>query len=129
MSARSSSLLSGVVLNVGSFLTSLHTIDTISAVAFTISLWRSARNPPVLHFNAWSMLYFALQTQSSGKRLSSHPYLNKTASKNLRLVNENLSCFNGKDDNHIEATSDFAISLAFNCACVILFRRFLRRLS
>ena len=49
------------------------------------------------------MFYFALQTYSCGKRLSSHLYLNKTGSKNSRLVNEKLSCFNGKDDNYIEA--------------------------
>ena len=110
------------MLNAGSFLTSLHTIDSISAVTFTISLWRSVRNPPVLHVNAWSMLYFALQTHSCGKCLSSHPYLNKTASKNLRLVD-------GKDESHIEAPSDVAVSLAFNCVCAILLRRFLRRLS
>ena len=61
MSAQSSSLLSGLVLNAGSFLTSLHTIDSISAVTFTISLWQSVMNPPVLHVNAWSMLYFALR--------------------------------------------------------------------
>ena len=61
--------------------------------------------------------------------LSSHPYLNKTASKNSRLVNQNLSCFNGKDDNHIEAPSDVAISLTFHCAGVILLWKFLRRLS
>ena len=83
MSARSSSLLSGVVHNFGSFLTSLHTIDSMSAVTFTISLWRRVTTPPVLHVNAWSMLHFALQT---------HSCLNKTTSKNSRLVNENLSC-------------------------------------
>ena len=98
MSARSSSLLSGVVLNVGSFLTSLDIIDGISAVTFTISLWWSVTNPLILHVNTWSMLYFALQTHSCGKHLSSHPYLNKTASKNSRLVNKIFSCFNGKDD-------------------------------
>ena len=76
MSARSSSLLSGVVLHVGPFLTCLHTIDSISAVTFTLSLWRSVTNPPVLHVSVWSMLYFAFQTHSCGKRLSSHPYLN-----------------------------------------------------
>ena len=103
MSAQSSSLLSGLVLNAGSFLTSLHTIDSISAVTFTISLWQSVMNPPVLHVNAWPMFYFALQTYSCGKRSSSHLYLNKTGSKNSRLVNEKLSCFNGKDDNYIEA--------------------------
>ena len=129
MSARFSSLLSSEVLNVGSFLTCLHTIDNISAVTFTISLWRSVTNPPVLHVNAWLMFYFALLTYSCGKRLSSHPYLNKTASKNSRLVNEDLSCFNVKDDNHIKAPSDVAISLAFNWAVFILLRRFLRRLS
>ena len=91
----------------------MHTIDSISTVTFTISLWLSVTNPPVLHVNAWSILYFALQTHSCGIRLSSQPYLNKTASKNSRLVNENLSCLNGKDDNHIEAPSDVAISLAF----------------
>ena len=97
------------MLNVGSFLTSLHTIDSISAVTLTMSLWQNVANPPVLHVNAWLMLHFPLQTHSCGKRLSSNPYLNKTASRNLRLVNENLSRFNGKDDNHIEATSDVAI--------------------
>ena len=75
------------------------------AVTFTILLLQSVTNPPVLRVNAWSMLYFALQIHSCGKRLSSHSYLNKTASKNSRLVNDNLSCFNGKDDNHIEAPS------------------------
>ena len=74
-------------------------------------------------------VYFALQTHSCSKSLSSHPYRNKTASKNSHLVNKNLSCFNGKDDNPTEAPSDVAISLAFNCAGVILLRRFLRRLS
>ena len=105
MLSRSSSLLSGVVLNAGSFLTSLHTTDSISAVTFIFLLWRSVTNPPVLHVHALSMLYFALQTHSCGKRLSSHRYLNKTASKNSHLVNEKFSCFNGKD-NHIEAPSD-----------------------
>ena len=109
------------MLNAGSFLISLDTIDSISAVTFTISLWRSVTNPPVLHVNAWSMLYFALQTHSCGKCLSSHPYLNKTASKNLRLVN-------GKDESHIEAPS-VALSLTFNCVGAILLRMFLRRLS
>ena len=123
MSVRNSSLLSGVALNAGSFFTSLYTIDSISAVTFTISLWRSVTNPPVLHVNIWSMLY------SCGKLLSSHRYLNKIASKNSGLVYENLSCFNDKDDNDIEAPSDVAISLAFNCAGIILLRRFLRRLS
>ena len=94
-------LMSGVVLNVGSFLTSLLTIDGISAVTFTFSFM-------------WSMLYFALQVHSCGKRLSSYSYLYKTASKNSRLVNENVSCFNGKDNNHIEAPSDVAILLVFN---------------
>ena len=110
------------MLNAGSFLTSLHTIDSISTVTFTISLWRSVTNPPVLHVNAWSMLHFALQIHSCGKCLSSHPHLNKTASKNLRLVN-------GKDESHIEAPSDVAVSLAFNCVGAILLRMFLRRLS
>ena len=77
MSARSSSLLYGVVHNAGSFLTSLHATDSISAVTFTISLWRSVTNPPVLHANAWSMFCFALQKHSCDKRLSSHSYLNK----------------------------------------------------
>ena len=36
------------------------------------------------------MLYFGLQTHSCGKRLSLHPYLNKTASKNTRLANEDF---------------------------------------
>ena len=80
------------------------------------------------HVNAWSMLYFAVQTQSFGKLLSSHPYVHKTALKNSRLVNENLSCFNGKDGNHSEAPSNVAISLHFNCAGAILLRRFLKRL-
>ena len=129
MSARSSSSLPGVVLNAGSFHTSLHTIDSISAVTFTISLWRSVTNPPILHVNAWSMLYVALQTHLCGKRLSSHSYLDKNASKNSSLVNDKLSCFNGKDGNHIEAPSHVAISLAFNCAGIILLQRFVRRLS
>ena len=75
------------------------------------------------------MLYFALQTHSCGKRLSSHPYINETASKNARLVNENLSCFNSKDDSHIEVPFDVGISLASNRAGAILLLRFLRRLS
>ena len=74
------------------------------------------------------MFYFALQIQSCGKRLTSHPYLDKTALKNSRLVNENLSCFNSKDDNHIEAPSDCSILLAFSYAGAILLRRSLRRL-
>ena len=78
MPAWISSLLSGVVL-IGSFITSLHTIDSIYAATFTISLWRSVTNPPVLHFSVWLMFYFALQTHFCGKRLNSHPYLNKTA--------------------------------------------------
>ena len=44
MSARSSSLLSGVALNGGSFLTFLHIIDSISTVALRISLWRSVND-------------------------------------------------------------------------------------
>ena len=64
MPARSSSLLYGVVHNAGSFLTSLHATDSISAVTFTISLWRSVTNRPVVHANAWSMFCFALQTHS-----------------------------------------------------------------
>ena len=82
-----------------------------------------------LHVNAWSILYFAFQTHSCGKRLSSHPYLNKTASHNSRLVNENLSYFYGKDDNHIEALCSFAPSLAFNYAGVILLQMLLGRSS
>ena len=66
---------------------------------------------------------FCFETHSCGNRVSSHPYLDKTASKNSRLVNEKLSCFNAKNDNHIEAPSDVAISLAFYCAGVILLRR------
>ena len=113
MPARNSSLLSGVVLHVSFFLRSLHTIDSISAVTFIISLWQSVTNPPVLHVNAWSTLYFALQTHSYGKRFSCYPYLSKTASKNSCLVNANLSCFKGKDDNHVEVPSDVAILLPF----------------
>ena len=75
------------------------------------------------------MLYFALETHSCDKRLSSHACLNKTASKNSRLINVNLRCVNGKYDNHIEAPSDVTTSLAFNCAGVLLLRSFLRRLS
>ena len=82
MSARSSLLLSGVVVNVGSFLTFLHTIDSVSAVIFIILLWRSVTDPPVLYVNEWSMLYFALQTHLCCKCLSSHPHLNKSPSKN-----------------------------------------------
>ena len=73
------------------------------------------------------MLYFALQKHSGTKRLSSHPYLNKTTSKNSYLLH--VSCLNGNDDNHTEAPSDVAISLAFNCVGVILLRKFLRRFS
>ena len=108
------------------FLTSLHTIDSISAVTFIISLWQSVTNPPVLHVNAWSILYFALQIHSYGKRFSCYLYLSKTASKNSCLVNANLSCFNGKDDNHVEVPSDVAILLPF---VLVPFWRFLRRLS
>ena len=36
------------------------------------------------------MLHFGLQTHSCGKRLSLHPYLNKAASKNTHLVNEDF---------------------------------------
>ena len=61
--------------------TSLHIIDSISAVTFIISLCRSVTNTPVLHVNAWLMLYFALQTHLCGKHLNSHPYHNKTAKK------------------------------------------------
>ena len=71
MSARSSLLLSGVVVN-----------DSVSAVIFIILLWRSVTDPPVLHVNEWSMLYFALQTHLCCKCLSSHPHLNKSPSKN-----------------------------------------------
>ena len=51
ISAQSSSLLCVVVLNVGSFLTSFHTIDSISAMTFPISLWQSVANPSVFHVN------------------------------------------------------------------------------
>ena len=40
MSAQSSLLLSGVVVN-----------DSVSAVIFIILLWRSVTDPPVLHVN------------------------------------------------------------------------------
>ena len=79
-------------------------------LAFTILLWRSVSYPLVLYVNTWSMLYFALQTHLSDQRLSSHPYLNKTASKTLHCIYVNLSSFNGKDDNDIEEPSDVAIS-------------------
>ena len=79
----------------------LHSIDRISTVTFPIQLWRSVTNPPLLPVNARSMLYFTLQTHSCGKRVSSLPNVNKTVSRNSRLVNENLSSFNFKDDNHI----------------------------
>ena len=82
------SLLSEEVLNVSS---SLHIIDSISGVIFTISLWQSATNPPVLHVNTWSMLCFALQTHSCSKRLICLAYLNKTKSKNSRLIKERKS--------------------------------------
>lgn len=83
-------------------------------VSPTIPL-RQEMNPPVLHVNVWLMLSFAFQTHSCGKRLISHPYLNKTASKNSHLVNENLSsCKDGKNDNHIETLPNVAISLTFN---------------
>ena len=117
---QTSSVLSGVLLNVGSFLTSLRTIDSISAVTFTISLWQSVTNSSVSHVKAWSMFHFPLQAHSCVKCLSSNPYLNKTTSKNSHLLNENLSCFTGKDYNHIEGPSGATISLAFNCAGVIL---------
>ena len=107
----------------------MHTIDGVSSVTFAILLWRSVTNRSVCHINAWGMLHFTLQTHSRGKRLSFHPYLHKIASKNSLLVNENLLSFNGKNDNRIEALSDAAVSLAFNCAGVILLRRFFRRLS
>ena len=71
MSAQSSLLLSGVVVN-----------DSVSAVIFIILLWRSVTDPPVLHVNEWSMLYFALQTHLCCKCLSSHPHFNKSSSKN-----------------------------------------------
>ena len=107
----------------------MHTIYGISSVTFAILLWRSVTNRPVCHINAWAMLHFTLQTHSCGKRLSFQQYLDKIASKNSLLVDENLLSFNGKDDNRIEALSDAAISLAFNCAGVILLRRFFRRMS
>ena len=67
------------------------------------------------------MLYFALQAHSCGKRLSSHPYLYKTASNNSRVVNENLSCFNSKDNKHAEAPSDVAKLLIFNLIVFVSF--------
>ena len=100
-------------------LTPLYTIDKTSAVSFTISFWRSEANLPVLHVSAWSMLYFAFWTHFCGKCLCFHQYLSKNSSKNSGVVDENLSCFNGRDDNHNEAPSDVAISLAFNWAGVI----------
>ena len=57
--------------------------------------------------------------KSCVKCLSSHPYLDKTASKNSRLINANFSSFIGKDDNNIDALSEVTISLGFNCAGVI----------
>ena len=62
------------------------------------------------------MWHFALKTHSCGTCLSSHPYPNKTASKNSRLVDEDLSCFNDQYENHIQAPLEVAI----NCADVIL---------
>ena len=75
------------------------------------------------------MLCFALQTHSCSKRLICLAYLNKTKSKNSRLIEENLLSLNGKDDNHIEATSDVAILHAFNCDVVTMIRRFLSKSS